>query len=230
MSGYDPRSIAFISEIVHPPMAHQPPLLQKLFTDLCEAHPSWYQNFTLVPGGATVQSANAAPGQVSAASFLQDRLQVREEMTSLTLDEFLEKVEAVARGSLARLGIPVLTAEQCVVRALVSPRSFQDSREFLMQGMLRFPPERWEPLGREMNMLGLRLVFPGTQADPSLYNVRIESYAGDVRSLFLEVSGVFPGVITAPQLGVLSEHFRRAYTFLQQNVCGFLAGFDAREL
>jgi len=87
---YGLRSIAFVAELIHAPVQHDPRTLQKLHGDLFASAEASYKDFRLVPGGA--QLANAAGGlpgsPVSCVNLLPDRVQIREEQTGISREEF----------------------------------------------------------------------------------------------------------------------------------------------
>ena len=136
------------------------------------------------------------PGEVSTAAFLADRFQFREELTSLTVDEFAERVRTISE-RVARLSpVQVFTAQQVTVRTLVNPRHFKDSRTYLREGMFGFS-DQIESFGRKAELYGLRLVFPPTPEEPNAHALRIESFTSDARSLFLENQASFAPVLEA---------------------------------
>jgi len=230
MRQYDPRTIAFVSELIHFPMQHSVADLRRVYSRLGELNANWYINFNADPAQGSGQLVTMRPGtpqaQVSAVTLMPDRIQVQEEMTDLTLEDFLERLGAVAETCAAELGVQQFNVQQCIVRSVVTPRSAADSRLFLGERLCGLGGEQLEVMGRPVGMLGLRFMFPATEADNSVYNVRIESYNFDVRSVFLEVAAVYPTTITRDRHALLSDNFHLAYGFMQNNVCRFVAGFD----
>jgi len=232
MITYDPRTIAYITELVHFPMQHDSEGLRTVYNELGNRDSNWYMNFNVDPNQGSAQLVTArqiAPQQqqVSAVTLMPDRIQIQEEMTDLTLESFLERVGEVADVSMATLNIPQFNAQQCILRSLVTPRTTSDAREFLGGRMCGFGGEHLGIMERPVGMMGLRFMFPGSENDTSVYNIRIESYNLDVRSVFLEVAGVFPGNLHRDQLDTLNTNFNTAYDFMQNNICSFVAKFDA---
>ena len=235
MRTYDPRSIAFITELVHFPMQHDAEALRAVYSELVNRDSSWYMNFNMDPNQGSAQLVTTRPisqqqQQVSAVTLMPDRIQIQEEMTDLSLESYIDRMDQVADVTMAMLNIPQYSAQQCIVRSLVTPRTSRDAREFLGGQMCGFGGEHLEVMQRPAGMMGLRLMFPGSENDPSVYNVRIESYNLDVRSVFLEVAAVFPGDINRDRWSLLDLNFNSTYDFMQQNVCSFVAKFDRDEL
>lgn len=226
---YDPRTIAFCVELLHPPMQHDLKKLQGLHGDLFADNKSSYKNFNLIPGGATFSNPQANASAVSLTSFLQDRIQIREELSGASLDDTCSRVEKIAVLAVERFKIPLFTGQQCIVRSLINPRQFRDSREFLARALFRFTEDDLKTLGRPLQLLGLRLVFPRVQSQNEVYALRLESYNGDPRALFLENIGTFSPVLPAQGTEPLLANLRETYRFLTEEVLQFLGRFDRLE-
>jgi len=225
---YDPRTIAYLCEVFHPPMAHETTKVQAIHHELFGNRRVGYQNFNLAPAGVTLSNPVSQPGANSSFSVLPDRLRLVEELTEASLDDFVGRLEKVLGLAATRLEIQVATACQVTVRTLVNVRSFRDSREFLARGMFRFEDDDLKAFGRPSQMLGLRMLFPQTPNERAFYALRIESYNADPRSLYLENVGTFPGIVPAAQVAAFAEALRATYGFLVERTCGFLARFDER--
>lgn len=223
------RSIAFLAEWIHPPRNHDPKDLQRVHALAFADERCQYQNFQLVPGGATLSNPQNQAGAVSAAVFLPDRVQIREEMTGLSREEFQERMERIAELAFSVLQIQQILVQNFVVRSLVNPRNFYDSREFVARSLLNMEEEDFACLERHPQILGIRFVFPQTPEVRGTYNVRIESYAADPRSLFIENLGVFKSIVGPGNLDDLTSNFFAVYDYIDGNVIDFISQFDARE-
>ncbi len=227
-----PRTVAANCEILHAPHEIDPRAVQRVHNQLFESGDPDYHGFAITPLGAVLSNAGGSVGQVSSAAFLIDRLQFREEHSSLTIEDFASRVRRVAE----------LVSSQCqgqgpglvhagmgvTLRALVNPRAFRDSREFLRDAVLRFGEELGE-FGRAPGLFGLRLVFPGSSEHPSTHALRIESFQSDPRSLFLENQASFPLTIAEHGWGQVEQNILEAYRFLVERSIAFVACFDARQ-
>ena len=233
MVSYDPRSIAYITELVHFPMQHNASDLRTVFNRLGDINSNWYMNFNVDPNQGGAQLVTMRPStpqaQVSAVTLTPDRIQIQEEMTDLTLESFIERMTTVATVCGEELGIQQFNVQQCIIRSVVSPRTANDAREFLGERLCGLGGEHLEILGRPVGMMGLRFMFPNTETDNSVFNVRIESYNFDVRSVFMEVAAVFPTAIPRDQRTTLSNNVHTTYNFMQNNICSFVARFDHNE-
>lgn len=226
---YDPRTIAFFVELLHPPMQHDARKLQALHSELFTDAKAFYRNFAVIEGGAAYSNPPSMPNASSVATFLTDRVQVREEFTGTTLDDACARVERIAGLAVSQLNVQLFTAQQCVVRSLVNPRHFRDSRDFLARALFRFTQDDLQTFGRPAQLLGMRFVFPRLDGKPEIYSLRLESYNGDPRSLYLENVGTFGPLLAAQGLGALAENLRESYRFLTEEVLQFLTRFDKQE-
>ena len=225
---YAPRTIAFIAELIHPPVALDPSRIQKVHNDLFQTPDPAYKSFAVTPVGTVLSNPVARPGAVSQASFTADRIQFREELGSLTVDEFAERVRQIS-GIVAELcGIQVFTATQVTIRTLINPRNFKDAREFLKQGMFGFSRET-EDFGRDPELYGLRMIFPPREDQPNAHSLRIESFNDDPRSLFIENQSSFAPILVARGLEAIGDNVEEAYSFLVQRALSFVGRFDERQ-
>ncbi len=228
---YGLRSIAFVAELIHPPVQHQPPALQKLHGDLFGDAQCSYKDFRLVPGGAQLSNAlGGAPGApVSCTNLLADRVQIREEQTGISREDFRGRVESLAAQVLKTLPVQLFVAQQFAVRSVVNAHGSSDTRQFMLRTLFGFDETVLEPLGAEPTLAGLRLAFPPDQAHGGIFNVRVESFTLDNRSLFLENVGTFGKPIVSAGLPEIGERFEHTYDFLQDRLAGFVSQFDAEE-
>jgi len=224
---YAPRTIAFQSEVFHPLVEADPHRLQRLHNEQFQGLAPAYTDFALLPSGAMLSNPVTRPGAVSSASFTQDRIVFREELSHLTVDEFARRVRTLTEAACAALGVQVLTAHQVTLRTLVNPRNYRDSRNYLKEGMFGFGGEVSE-FGREPQLYGLRLVFPPSENEPNAHALRVESFHGDPRSVFLENQASFPPLLVARGLEGLEQHVHETYSFLVERALAFVGRFDVR--
>ena len=225
---YNPRTIALISELFHPPMSPDPAPIQRVHNQMFQSGDPAYSCFAVTPMGAVLSNPVAQPGASSQVAFLPDRFQFREELSSLTTDGFAQRVKSIAAQVSELRSIQVFTAQQVTVRTLVNPRTFKDSRTYLKQGMFGFD-DQIEAFGREPQLYGIRLVF---QPDPergqsSAYSLRIESFNNDPRSLYIENQASFGPVMVEQGLDPIEENILAAYRFVVEESLRFVSRFDA---
>jgi len=222
----DLRTIALLAEVVIPPRELRAQDIQNLHNELY-SHPRFgYQNFAVGNGGIQLSNIPMRPGWVSAVNFLPDRIQVREELTGATIEDFKERFATILGKAVARLNIAQVGAAQCAVRALTNPRCFPDSRDFLARGLGRIEAAAMQSFGRPASSLGYKMFFPQTPSHSNFFALRIESFHEDPRSLFLENVGTFTQIQLPDGLRLLGNCMQETYDFLQTSTCEFLSRFD----
>ena len=87
-------------------------------------------------------------------------------------------------------------------------------------------PDNFVPLDRRTDILGFRLALAKPDARDGLFNLRIESFAQDARSLFIENVGTFRYLVEPQNLKDLGEKFAATYGYIENHVVPFLAQFD----
>lgn len=224
---YDPRTIAFAAEILHPPQQLRADLVQSVHNALYRQPNLGYQNFQVAPDGIHLSNLAQAPGQVSMASFAWDRLVLREELRGTTVEDFAARVVNVARTAYQTLGVTTSIAQQFVIRSLIAPRNFRDGRDFLGKRLIAPGAGAWQEFGRPLQSLGVRFVFPPKDDDQQqAYHVRIETWPQDPRSLWLENAASRGMPLAAAELPRLADQLAAAYRFLTGPVCAFLGELD----
>lgn len=223
---YDPRTIAFVAELLHPPQAPRADLVQGVHNALYRQPALGYQNFQVAADGIHLSNLPMAPGQVSTASFHWDRLVLREELRGTTVEDFATRVVNVATQAFQALNIQATVVQQFVVRSLIAPRHCRDGREFLAQRLIAGGAAGWQQLGRPVASLGLRLMLPAHDGHRETFQVRVESWPQDPRSLWLEVTGTYATPVGTADLPQVANSLFSAYRFLAGPTCEFLASLD----
>ncbi|MFK7740001.1 MAG: hypothetical protein AB8H80_06720 [Planctomycetota bacterium] len=226
---YDPRTIAFGAEILYPPQQLRADLVQNVHNALYKQPQLGYQNFQVAQDGIHLSNLPQTPGQISTASFLFDRLVIREELRGVTIEDFATRAVNVATTALQTLGIQASVAQQFVVRSLVAPRHFQDGRTFLAERLV--PPiaaGAAPTFERPLHSLGVRLVFPaGTEPNQQQnFQVRIETWPQDARSVWIENAASYTTPLTIADMPRVADQLAATYQHMTGPVCSFLAGLD----
>ncbi|MGQ9589239.1 MAG: hypothetical protein ACUVYA_02975 [Planctomycetota bacterium] len=223
----EPRTIAILTELVHLPMAHAPERLREVYNEVCRT--CGYENFIRLQGGARIERAEPESGALSQLTFLGDRIQLAEEHTGTTAEQFGRKADAVLSTAMPALGIPFFLLQVCTVRAIASPNSFRNAAEYLARSLFRIQPEDLAKLERPSGVFGFRLVFPPTAQHPHNFSVRVECYARDSRSLFLENVGTFKAPIQPGNLAEVEKNLRATSDFLIEKIASFLSIYDRKD-
>jgi len=222
---YAPRTIAFLSELFHPPGPTDAAAIQRVHNELFETGAPLYKSYSVTPQGAVLSNPVAGPGAVSTVAFLPDRFQFREELSGLTVEDFAARVTELAGRVVRRTQAQVFTAQTVTIRTLVNPRHFDDSREFMRQGLFGFDDET-AVFERDPSLLGIRLVFTPEPETPNQHALRIESFASDKRSLFVENQAGFAPILVARGLDPIAANIQATYDFIVERALGFASRFD----
>ena len=222
---YAPRTIAFLCDLFHPPGTSDPAAIQRVHNELFETGDPLYKSYAVTPQGAVLSNPVSGPGAASTVAFLPDRFQFREELSGLTVEDFAARVTELAERVVRRTNVQVFTAQSVTIRTLVNPRHYQDSREFLKQGLFGFEDET-SVFEREPTLYGLRMVFPPEPDSPNQHALRIESFASDTRSLFVENQAGFAPILVARGLEPLAANIQATYDFIVERALAFTGRFD----
>jgi hypothetical protein len=223
---YDPRTIAYMAEIIYQPIQLQAKVVQGIHNALFAQPQISYQNFQVGPDGIHMSNPPESPGSVSMLSFGLDRLVFREELRGMTVEDFATRLVNVASIALRALGVGSSLAQQFVVRSLVTPRQVNDSREFLLHRVIQAPEEAWGQFKRPMQRVGLAFTFPQVEQQEQVYNLRIETWTQDPRSLWIENVGSFTKPVPTERLPDLSNYLFATYRFVTGPTSNFLHHFD----
>lgn len=226
------RSLAFVAELIHPPVQHAAPSLQRLHGQLFENSGASYRDFRVVPGGCQMSNAvGGLPGApVSLVNVLADRIQIREEQTGASREDFAARLVALAELALVELAPKLFMVQQFAIRSVVNPQASDDARAFVLEHVMGLGADQLDAFGAVPNLAGLRLSFPPMGAENAVFNVRLESFSQDNRSVFLENVGTFGKPLTGSAVGEqLTGRFGATYDFLQERLVAFVDRIDGEE-
>ena len=221
----EPRTISLLTELSHLPAKPSAEQLREIYNKLCSS--ADYEDFSRTADGCRIERKASEGPDSSTLTFRQDRILVVEDNTTLTLEQYAQKLETVAKTAMATLNLPFFLVQQTTVRAIASPNAFKTGGEFLSRKLFTIRQDDLAPLGRPTNVFGFRLFFPATKEAPHQFTVRVETYVKDNRSIYLENVGIFKTPIQAQNLGALSANVQKTADFVSTNLCQFLSQFDS---
>lgn len=208
-------------------MKHSVEKLREVYNRVCMS--CGYENFIRTSAGARLEQHQSESGGISHLTFAGDRLQFTEDHLGTSIDQFGMKVSAVLKATMPLLQIPVILVQQATIRVIATPNSFKTAAEFLARSIFRIREEDLQLLGRPTSVFGFRLVFPPTREHPAAYNVRIESYLRDPRSVYIENIGTFKTPIQLQSLEKVEENLTATSRHISDHVVPFLSRYDKKD-
>lgn len=224
MPRYAPRTIGYACELLHAPRTPDPAAVQRVHNRLFEDAQPCYSSFAVTPLGPILTNPSTRPGVVSQVAFLADRFQFREEMGGLTCEDFAARVRRIAEEVGEERDIEPLGA-QVTIRSLVNPQHFRDARE-LLAGALQGGETSLSAFGAPAGLIGVRFAFPPGEGGAAAHSVRIESYAQDARSLFVETQGSYGRERLDEGAAAVETAVLDTYRFLLERALRFVAVHD----
>ena len=222
----EPRTISLLSEVIHLPMKHSIESLREVYNRVCGS--CGYENFIRTSTGVRVERHDTQGDGFSHLNFTGDRIQFTEDHVGITVDQFAQKVHTVLSEAMPILRVPVLLVQQVTVRVICTPNGFKSAAEFLARSIFQIREEDLSLLDRPTNVHGFRLVFPPTAEKPHGYNVRIETYLRDKRSIYIENVGTYKTPIQMPTLDAVQRNIEETSEFLVNHVVPFLSRYDRK--
>ena len=222
----DPRSISYVLECVHNPVRHEAQSLKKFYAKTVEDERLGYANFNTGPMGAqmtTVHGPASFPNTTShsALALGADRFQIKEEWPTIGIDDFVFRARAAVELCWNELPIAQIVALQCVVRTLVSVQGVEDCRTLINESFFDMDDADYATFGKGPALFGLRLAFPLAD-DGGVHGVRVESFNGDPRSLFLEDVGLWAQPLQQGDLQPVEVAIRGTYDYVSRAVVDWL--------
>ena len=220
------RLIHFSTELLHKPVQHKVPALQKLYYELSQDRRVSYDSsdFSMPPQYRFYSRRGKAQ---SVAVFLPDRVALVEEWADMPLTDFLERVREMLPRVLTGLGIPAFVTQTATLRSTFALTHFRDARVFLMDHVCEQKDRIGQYFGRPIAVGGLRFVLPETPDNRGTLHVTIESFRHSMGEVFVEVKGVFGKLhIDTENVAQAVEHIALAREFIRGHVYPYLDQYD----
>ncbi|HAK96139.1 MAG TPA: hypothetical protein DCM87_14380 [Planctomycetes bacterium] len=221
----EPRTNALLIELIHLPVQHSPTRLRSLYQELCTQ--CEFDNFIRRPNGAVIERPASEEAGLARLTFSTDRMHFMEEGGLVTMDSFCQRLEAILGRSMDVLGIPVFLMELCTVRMVATPGHFDSASDFIGSRLLSFGAADLSQLGRPTKVFGLVLSVPPAHDLRDSYTLRVEVFARDPKSLYLENAGTFRTPINRADIAAAGSAMRATGEFVTERLCPFLSRFDA---
>lgn len=122
--------------------------------------------------------------------------------------------------------IPTFLSQEFFVRKLAACPDGQDALGYISGAVLGLREGQMGSFQRPPSGLGLRLYFGAEQANPIVYDVKIETFLRDASRVFLENHARFLQPLPASQPGQAVDRLRQTRSFLEEKVLEFIQGPD----
>lgn len=221
------RLIYFATELLHPPVQHKVPVLQKLYYELSKTRTVAYDNTDFnVPNQPKFYSRRGKQTH-SVVVFLPDRLLVIEEWVDTALADFIEKVREIASQAISACALRPFIAQTATLRSTFALTHFDDARVFLVDHACHQAGRIGPYFKRPVIVGGLRFILPETPDHASTLHVIIESFKANPSEVFVEVKGIFSRLhIDAAGLDQTRENIQRVRSFITDCIFPFLNQYD----
>lgn len=220
------RPIHFSTELIHPPLQHKVPVLQKLYYELSQSRAAYDSTDFTAPGQYRFYTRRGPTSQ-SLALFLPDRVVLIEEWAEVTATEFCDKVREVAVRAMAQLAVPFFAAQTVTVRSTFSLTHFGDARVFLLDHACGQAERIGPHFRRPVSVGGLRFVLPETPEHRGTLHVLIESFRHNIREIFVEVKAIFGSQrLDSASIDTGLQNIHDVRDFITGNIFPYLDQFD----
>jgi len=220
------RPIHFSTELIHPPLQHKVPALQKFYYDLSKTRAAYDSTDFSAPTQFRFYTRRG-PSTQSVALFLPDRLVLIEEWAQVTVSEFCDRVREVAVHAFGQLNVPFFAAQTVTVRSTFSLTHFDDARVFLLDHACHQAELIGPHFRRPVSVGGLRFVLPETPENRGVLHVVIESFRHNIREIFIEVKGIFGSQRLDPaSFESAIQNIHHVRDFITANIFPYLNQFD----
>lgn len=197
-----------------------------------DKHFAGYDDFSYRPERcelAQVRGSVEGGGQAfSKVVYDDDKLTIVDEWTELNAAEFAKRLKVVLDSWFDCFPQTLAVAQNSWIRALITPANFQDSREFVSNGILKLG----KTLDTHLNQRPFKVGFTfGCQQEHSQSPLTLECEANswrDKRSVWIEVRSLalLRQPLNAPKHDHAEPLFERGVHFLETEVLPLLNSFD----
>ncbi len=221
------RPIHFSAELIHNPTPINKESLQRLYYDLIGSPVAYDSIDFSFPMQTRFYSTRGNRSQ-SIVLFLLDRTIIIEEWTSITFEEYLNKVKELGPKILQARNQMLFLAHTGTLRSTYALTRYDDAKSFIVDKLLNQSQELlFDYFGRPLATTGIRLVFPESNDTPGIYHVLVESFRHSKKELFVEVRGIFGrNPVSIQNIDLVIENLKEMREFLTKRVQPFLAQYD----
>jgi hypothetical protein len=221
------RVIHFGVELIHKPVKHKKEVLQKLYFDLSQIRGAGYDSTDFTrPMQPRFYSKRGKRSQ-SIAVFLPDRVLMVEEWADVSMNDFLERLEAVASRVLEIEGVAPFMAHTATIRSTFGLSNFDDARAFLLEQVCNQGGKISPHFQRPVAVGGLRFTLPETDEYPGNLQLTIESFRQSRNEVYVEAKGIFTREkVQSGEFDIVLDHIRGVRGFITDRIFPYLDQYD----
>lgn len=222
------RLYSMVVEAVFIPAQLDEKKCREIFDKVSDSHAiTTYQS---LPDNSVLMSSKDEKVNFSRYKISKDRLNMSYDFCTQSVnyyqaisDDFLKVFTSITGNSLFLM-------HSVIIRKLVNIKGIEDCRDFLISKVLSMTEANFQTFKRPLHAIGTRLFFPPIKDDMSAYDVKVESWMDDYRTLYIECAGVYstPMDIKIQSTGIGSD-ITKTDEFINKNVMGFLSRFKQGE-
>ena len=218
------RLYSMAVEAVYMPNQLDEKKCRDIFGKVSDAHS--IVTYQSLPDGSVLMSSKDEKTNLARYRISKDRLGISYEFCVQSLnycqamaDDFLKVFAEVTGNSMFLM-------HSVIIRKLVNIKGVEDGRAFLIGKAFSIRDENLRPFGRPLHAFGARMFFPPVKEDPCAFDVKIESWMEDYRTLFLECAGVYSAPLDLKTSGTgMGNNITKTDEFINKNIMGFLSQF-----
>lgn len=181
-------------------------------------------NYTIHGESVELVTPPRESGEQLKISLGKDAVQVAFDPTAKSSEFVAEELMVVLKEVAAALPIPVFIHQSHVIRKTLPLLGGGDARTFLLNEVIKVPPERVAGWKRGFASVGVRFVFPPVQNELSAHDLKIESFLADPSKVFLEDAANFLVPMPAGQWVVLKANLTETNRFMDEYARTLLRG------
>lgn len=182
-------------------------------------------SFVSMPDGSIQMASKKQKPNLTRYIIMKDRVVLSYEFCENSMNYYQGLIGDFLNVYTGKTGIHMFLMQNITIRKLVNIAGVQDSRDFLIKKVFSLKEENLQKFGRPLHMFGTRIFFPGTQADQSSFEVKIETLLEDYKTLFVENKAMFPIPLEAKKAGDLGGLMNKTDDFMDKNIMDFIGQF-----
>ena len=221
------RLMSVNMEFVFMPAHMDDKKLRGVFDSVSESHS--ITSFSTMPDGSVIMSTKEEKNNLARYRVFRDRLVISYEFCSNSINYYSALASDFLNTCAKALSIPLIIMHSISIRKLVNLRQFEDGRDYLLKKAFSMTDDDLKPFARPLHIIGSRMFFPPVNQELSAYDVKIESWGEDTRSIFIECAGIYSAPVdTARDIAALSADVDRTDLFISKNIMDFLTHFGEK--